>query len=259
VVADSSSMNPQIAIHRNKVHMAQPVDRPDPRANSARNWHALEESSVIRLLGVDRNAGLTSSEVVTRRLQYGPNSCEGVGSRRVTVTLVLLSFSTLIGFLLTAAILNSAVRDSIEVFSILVVVVMSAIVGFVYVLKAARALDAMRYATRTSVRVVRDGHEANVKAEELVPGDIVRLSAGDCVPADARLIETRELQVQESVLTRKSTAVDKAVSRAATDAALPQRQSMVYLGSMILNGNGLAAVVATGVQSELGKRASCSH
>jgi len=233
--------------------------RPDLRANRARNWHDLEASSVTRLLGVDPNAGLTSPEVVTGRLQYGLNSCEGVGSRRITVTLVLLSFSTIIGFLLTAAILNSAVRDNIEAFSILVVVVMSAIVGFVYVLKAARALDAMQYATQATVRVRRAGQENQIKAEELVPGDLVILSAGDSVPADARLIETRELQVQESALTGKSIAVGKGSSRAATDAPLDQRQSMVYLGTTICSGNAVAAVVATGVQTELGKRAACDN
>lgn len=251
-------MNPQIALHRNEVQMAKGT-RPDLRKNGARNWHALEASSVTRLLGVDPNAGLTSSDVVTRRLQYGLNSCERVGSRRIAITLVLLSFSSAIGFLLTAAILNTAVRDNIVAFSILVLVVMSAIVGFVYVLKAARALDAVQYATRSTVRVMRDGQEANVKAEGLVPGDIVRLSAGDCVPADARLIETRELQVQESALTGESIAVEKGISRAATDAPLNRRQSMVYLGTTICSGNAVAAVVATGVQTELGKRAACDN
>lgn len=255
-VAVFPSMNSQVAIHRNEVQMAKGI-RPEIRANSARNWHALEAPSVTRLLGVDPNVGLTLSDVVTRRLQYGLNSCERVKSRRITVTLVLLSFSTAIGFLLTAAILNTAVTDNIEAFFVLVVVVMIAIAGFVYVLKAARALDAVQYATRSTVRVVRDGQEARVKAEELVPGDIVRLSAGDCVPADARLIETRELQVQESVLTGESNAVEKGISRAATDAPLDRRQSMVYLGTTICSGNAVAAVAATGVQTELGKRAAC--
>jgi len=249
-------MNPQVAIHRNEVQMGT---RPDLRTNSERNWDALEASSVTRLLGVDPDAGLTSSDVVTRRLQYGLNSCEGVGSRRITATLVLLSFSTTIGFLLTAAILNSAVRDNIEAFSFLVVVVMSAIVGFVYVLKAARALDAMQFATQATVRVRRAGLESEIKAEELVPGDIVILSAGDCVPADARLIETSELQVQELAVTGKSVAVEKGSSRAATDAPLDQRQSMLYLGTTICSGNAVAAVVATGVQTELGKRTACDN
>lgn len=257
-VAVSPSMNPQVAIHRDEFQMAKGT-RPEVRANSARNWHALEAPSVTRLLGVDPNVGLTLSDVVTRRLQYGLNSCERVKSRRITVTLVLLSFSTAIGFLLTAAILNTGVTDNIEAFLVLVVVVMSAIVGFVYVLKAARALDAVQYATRSKVRVVRDGQEANVKAEELVPGDIVRLSGGDCVPADARLIETRELQVQESALTGESIAVEKGISRAATDAPLNRRQSMVYLGTTICSGNAVAAVVATGVQTEIGKRAACDN
>lgn len=117
----------------------------------------------------------------------------------------------------------------------------------------------MEYATRASVRVRRAGQESNIKAEELVPGDIVILGAGDCVPADARLIETKELQVQESALSGKSTAIEKRSFPVATDATLARRQSMVYLGSMVLSGEALSAVVATGVQTELGKRASCNH
>lgn len=256
MVAISSSMNPQVAIHRNEGQMAKGT-RPDLRANSARDWHALEASSVTRLLGVDASAGLTSSDVVTRRLQYGANSCEGVASRQITVTLVLLYLSTAIGFLLTAAILNSAVRDNVEAFSILVVVVLSAIVGFVYVLQAARALDGMQYATKATIRVRRAGQENQIKAEELVPGDIIILSAGDCVPADARVTEAEGLQVQESTLSGKSSAIQKRSSPVASDAPIAQRQSMVYLGSMVLSGSALAAVVATGAQTELGKRASC--
>jgi len=219
----------------------------------ARNWHA-QASLVTRLLEV--NQGLTASEVATRRLRYGPNNSETLGSQRITGMLVLLILSSVIGFLLTAAIFNSATGDNLEAFAILVVVVIGAIVGFARVLNAARALDAMQYATRATVRVRREGQETSIKAEELVPGDIVILSAGDCVPADARLIETVQLQVQESALTGKSTAVEKRISQVATDASLDQRQSMIYLGSTVLSGRALAAVVATGVQTELGKKAT---
>jgi Ca2+-transporting ATPase len=160
------------------------------------------------------------------------------------------------GFLVTAAILNRVERDSVEAFSILIVSVVGAIVGFAYVFKAARALDVMQDASRAIASVTRDGKETRVKAEELVPGDIVALKAGDCVSADARLVEAVQLETQESALTGKHTAIKKRTSPVAKDAPLDQRQSMVYLGTMIGSGSGFAVVVATGVNTELAKIAT---
>jgi Ca2+-transporting ATPase len=173
--------------------------------------------------------------------------------------LVLLFLSTVIGFLLTAGILNSAIGDRMDAFAILVLVIIGAIAGFAYVLRSARARDAMEYATRGKVRVRRQGQETKVTGEELVPGDIVILTAGDSVPADARLIEAVQLQVQESALTGKRTANEKRISSVAIDTPFDQRQSMVYLGTSINTGCAVAAVVATGVQTELGKRAACEN
>jgi Ca2+-transporting ATPase len=222
----------------------------------AENWYALEASVVARLLEVDPNQGLTASEVVARRLQYGPNSSEKVGYQRVTGLLVLLFLSIVISFLTTAVIMNSAVGDDMEAIAILVVAVIGAIAGFAHFLKAARALDATRNATRATVRVRRNGQESKIKAEELVPGDIIILKPGDCVSADARLIEAVHLRTRESVLTGKSTASEKLISPVATNAPLDERQSMLYLGTTILSGWAAAAVVATGVETELGRRAT---
>ena len=248
-------MIPQTAFPQNKTLLAM-VNRPNRQVNDSRNWHALEASAVAGLLEVDPSRGLTPSEVTSRRAHYGLNSCEALGSRRITGILVLLSLSTVSGFLLTAAILNSAVRTNIEVFSLLLVVAIAAVVSFAYMLKAARARDAMQEATQTTVRVRREGRETNVQAEELVPGDTLILNPGNCVAADARLIKTVQLQVQESALSGKNSAIAKQSLPVATDATLDQRQSMVYLGSTVLSGSALAVVVTTGVQSELGKQAT---
>lgn len=170
--------------------------------------------------------------------------------------LVLLFLSIVIGFLTTAAILNSAVRDSMEAFSIVVVTLLGAIIGFAYLLKSARALDAMQIATRANVRVKREGQDIKIKAEELVPGDIIILNVGDYVPADARLIEATQVLARESALPGKRTAVEKQSSPVVSDTPLGQRRSMVYLGTTILAGFAVAAVVATGVQTELGRMAT---
>jgi P-type Ca2+ transporter type 2C len=219
-------------------------------------WHAVETSLVMRLLGVDPKRGLTASDVASRQLSFGRNTPEGIGSRRITTLLVFLFLSIAVGFVLTAAILNGVSGDNIEVFSLLTVIVIGSIVGFAYVLKLARALDAMHDAAQACIRVRRDGKQMKLEAEQLVPGDIVILEAGDAVPADARLIEADHLQVRETVLTGKNAVVEKSTSSASDDAPLDQRQSMVYFGTALNSGSGVAVVVATGSQTELGKIAN---
>lgn len=235
------------------------VDQPVQGGATGTPWHAVETTLVTRLLGVDPIRGLTETDVATRRLSYGPNSTERIGSQRVTGMLVLLFVSIAVGFILTAAILNGASGDNIESFGLLIVIVIGSIAGFAYVLKSARALDTMHNAAQACARVRRDGKQMKVEAEQLVPGDIVILGAGDSVPADARLIEAAQLQVQETVLTGKNTVVEKGTAPASKNAQLDERQSMVYFGTELNSGSGVAVVVATGSRTELGKIAACTN
>lgn len=245
----------QTALSRNEARTSV-ADSFNRRIKGTRDWHSLEAASVTRLLNVNPNQGLTASVVASRRLRYGPNNSEGCGSHRMSGILVLLFLGIVIGFLVIAALLNRAAGDNVELFSILVVVILGAVVGFSYVLRSARALDAMRDATRAAVCVRREGQETTVAGEELVPGDIILLTAGDTVPADARLLETEQLTTKESALTGRTKDVEKRISQIALDTPLEQRQSMVYLGTTINTGRAVAAVVGTGVQTELGKRAA---
>ncbi len=225
------------------------------RVKGVKNWHAQDVSAVAELLGVIPEQGLTSSEAIASRLRYGSNSTESFRSRYITELFALLFLSIVVGFLMTAAILNSAIADGMEAFSLVAVTVLGAIVGFAYLLRSARAFDAMEHATRMYVCVKREGQDTTIKAEELVPGDIISLNAGDYVPADCRLLECTQLQVEESALTGKSTAVEKLVSAVPLDTAVGKRWSMLYLGGKVQSGSALAAVVATGFQTELGRRA----
>jgi P-type Ca2+ transporter type 2C len=225
-------------------------------AKRAYAWHALEAAAVIHMLDVDPDQGLTAAEVASRRLGYGSNSSDALASRRRNGLLLLLFSSVVIGFLLTAAVLNRAVADRVEAFSILAVLAIMAIVGFGYLLKGAHELDAVQDATRSKVRVRRDRQETDVIAEELVPGDIIILGAGDCVSADARLIKAEQLHVQETALTGKSSDVEKLVPEVPAAAPVEMRQSMVYLGTTISTGSGVAVVVATGLETEVGKIAA---
>jgi Ca2+-transporting ATPase len=160
--------------------------------------------------------------------------------------------SLVIALLAVAASVAWATGDVLEAIAILVVLIINATVGFATEWQAGRALDALRRQARTITRVRRDDVEKTVEAEELVPGDIVVLNAGDRVPADARLLEAARLQVEESALTGESTTVEKSVEPVAVGTSLAERRSMLYLGTGVAAGSAVGLVVATGPQTELG-------
>jgi Ca2+-transporting ATPase len=216
-------------------------------------WHALEGAAAAATLTVDPAQGLASSDVDDRRLTFGANAIQTIRPRPAWRMMVDQFASLVIGLLAVAAAVAWATGDHLEGIAILVVLIINAIVGFATEWQAGRALDALRRQARTITRVRRDSVEKNIDAEELVPGDIVVLNAGDRVPADARLIEAARLQVEESALTGESTTVEKAVEPVAADTSLTERGSMLYLGTGIAGGRAVALVVATGLQTELGR------
>ncbi len=216
-------------------------------------WHALEGAAVAAALTVDPVRGLVSSDVNERRLAFGANAIQEIRPRPAWRMLVDQFASLVIGLLAVAAAVAWATGDLLEAIAILVVLVINASVGFATEWQAGRALDALRRQARTITRVRRDGVEKTIDAEELVPGDIVVLNAGDRVPADARLLEAARLQVEESALTGESATVEKGVEPVTVDTSLTERRSMVYLGTGIASGRAVVLVVATGRQTELGR------
>src|ERR1041384_3194917 len=172
------------------------------------HWHALEPHDVSLSLKVDPNIGLTPLEVNERQLRYGPNALQRIQSRPAWRVLIDQFASIVIALLAIAAVISWATGDGAEAIAILIVLILNAAVGFATEWQAGRALDALRRQSRTLTRVRRDGFESTVDAEELVPGDIIILNAGDRVPADARLIALR-LEAEESALTGESTTVEK--------------------------------------------------
>jgi len=186
--------------------------RPADVATPALQWHALEVDAVAQLLDVDPKAGLTSSEVSERQRRYGRNVLQRIQPRSAWRVLVDQFAGIVIGLLAVAAAISWATGDTAEAIAILVVLVLNAAVGFATEWQAGRALDALRRQSRTTSRVRRDGFETSIDAEELVPGDIVILNAGDRVPADARLSQALRLQAEESALTGESAPVEKSAA-----------------------------------------------
>ena len=181
------------------------------RSTAGKLPHALSVETVVHSFGIDPAMGLSSIRFAEHQAHYGPNSIQSIRPRPAWRLLVDQFASVVIALLAVAALIAWATGDVIEAAAIVVVLVINALVGFMTEWQAGRALEALRRQTRMTTRVRRDGIETTVDAEDLVPGDIVILNAGDRVPADARLLECYCLQTEESALTGESTPVDKAI------------------------------------------------
>jgi Ca2+-transporting ATPase len=160
--------------------------------------------------------------------------------------------NTLIVVLLVAAGLSLALGEVVDALVILAAVVINVLVGFIQEARAEAALDELRKFVRYQTRVVRQGHESIIGVEQLVPGDVIHLAAGDRVPADSRLIEVHDLETNEALLTGESQPVNKSLGEVLPGTVLAERTNMVYSGTSITRGDGLAVVIGTGSQTELG-------
>ena len=213
--------------------------------------HALPVTEVLRRLRVSAD-GLSDDEVNKRRKRFGLNT---IASRRASSAshLLLHQFKSPIVYLLGgAAGLAFYFGELEEGSAIVTVLAINALIGFVTELKAARSIQALRALGAHSARVRREGRVHLVPAEELVPGDMVVLDAGDVVSADLRLIETSRLSADESTLTGESIAVDKQTQPISANARLGDRASMLFKGTAVTRGSGIGVVVATGLATELG-------
>ncbi|RMC29938.1 HAD-IC family P-type ATPase [Paracoccus siganidrum] len=200
-----------------------------------------------------RPEGLSGDEAARRLQQYGPNRLPEAPPRSPVIRFLAQFNNVLIYVLLGAAAITAALAHWIDTSVILAVVVANAVIGFVQEGKAEAALGAIRNMLAPHATVLRDGRRVSVEGAALVPGDVVLLEAGDKVPADLRLIEARSLSAQEAVLTGESVPVEKTPEPVAPDAALGDRRSMLYSGTLITQGTARGLVTATGQQTEIGR------
>ena len=197
--------------------------------------------------------GLGDEEASRRLAGHGPNRLPEP-PRAGVLTRFLRQFANLLIYvLLTAAAVTALLGHWVDTVVILAVVVVNATIGFIQEGRAEQALSAIRGMLAPRARLVRDDRRVNLPAEELVPGDRVLLEAGDKVPADLRLTTAHGLRIQEAALTGESVAVDKTTVAVAEDAALGDRSSMAFSGSMVAAGTGEGVVVATGSTTEIGR------
>jgi Ca2+-transporting ATPase len=214
---------------------------------------ALPVDEVLAHLGVSVAGGLADEEVKRRLKTFGPNMI--AARRKASAVAVLLhQFQSPVVYLLSAAAALAFYFGELEEgAAIAAVLAVNALIGFLTELKAARSIEALRALGSRSARVRRDGHTRIIAAEQMVPGDIVLLEAGDAISADMRLVEASNLAADESTLTGESVAVDKTTQPVAADARLADRTSMLFKGTAVTHGSGAGAVVATGLHTELGQ------
>lgn len=216
-------------------------------------WHELSSHELIRQLDSNLHTGLTAAEVEARRRQYGVNELTGRSGTHPVIQFLSQFNQPLLYILLGAGAIKAFLGEWVNAGVIWGVTVINAIIGFVQESKAESAIHALASAVQTDTTVLRDSQKSQVPSPELVPGDLVLLSAGDKVPADLRLLQVQNLQVNESALTGESIAVAKTTQSLPADIPLAERINMVYAGSFVTAGQGTGIVVAIGNQTETGR------
>ena len=240
------SARPADTLLRVTVEPAPP--RPEPRP-----WYRLEGDAVLDSLGASRE-GLTTDAAQRRREEHGPNELPE-GARRTALGVVTAQLTDLmILVLLGAAGVSVALGELQDAVVILGIVLLNAVIGAVQELRAERAVQALRELAAPLARVRRDGRWTPVPAADVVPGDLLRVEAGDVVTADARLLAGTDLAVDEAALTGESHPVEKdpaAIDR--PELPVGDRRGLVHRGTQVTRGHGEGVVVATGLRTELGK------
>lgn len=214
--------------------------------------HALTAAEVFAALDATPD-GLDGDAARQRLASYGPNRIEEAAVEPAWKRFLRHFDDVLIYILLAAAALKAAMGEWIDFWVILAVAVINAVIGFVQEGRAEQALAGIRNMLSADAQVLRDGEWTHVPAEELVPGDLVRVSAGAKVPADIRLVEASNLRVEEAALTGEAVPSDKGVDPVAADAGVGDRSSMLFSSSLVSAGQGVGVVTATGSQAEIGR------
>jgi len=224
-----------------------------PEKELAAEWHALSVSDCLEILGSDPQRGLTTSEARRRKEIYGPNIIErkkGISPLRIFARQFM---NLMLIILLIATAISALLGEYVDALVILIIVFVASILGFWQEFRAERIVESLRKMLSPTCSVLRDGEKQRIAAEDVVPGDVLLLEAGDKIVADARVIESFNLQAYEAALTGESEPVLKTSNPLPRDTSLPDRTNMVFAGTSITSGKGKAVVTATGMRMEFGK------
>ena len=222
-------------------------------------WHSIEADEVLLRLESSQQ-GLTTAVAQQRLAEHGPNTLPEKKRRSLLIILLGQFSDFMILVLLAAALISGLVGEPQDTIAILVIVLLNAIIGAIQEFRAERAVAALRKMSAPEAHVVRGDHSVTLAAAELVPGDIVVLQAGDIVPADLRLLEVEEMLTDESALTGESATVNKhpeVINE--TELSPGDRLNIAFKSSLVTSGAGRGVVVATGLNTEIGRIAELLH
>lgn len=215
-------------------------------------WFALATPEVTERLETSATTGLTSSEAARRLIEFGANEISADAERSWVPVLVAQFTGPLTLILLVAAVISAGLGEVIDAVAITVILVVNAALGFVQEWRAGQAIDALTSMMVVRARVIRDGRSMSIDSIDLVPGDLVEVSAGDRVPAEIRVTEAVGLMIDESALTGEPQGVRKSSPPVAGDAMLSERACLLHAGTDAKAGHGRGIVVATGASTEFG-------
>ncbi|MCB1800947.1 MAG: cation-transporting P-type ATPase [Gammaproteobacteria bacterium] len=218
-----------------------------------RHWHHLPQDEALDLLDSNAEKGLDRFAIEQRQKDFGPNLLTQRKGKGPILRFLLQFHQALVYILLAAVVIKIMLGAWVDASVIFGVVLLNAIIGFVQEGKALSALAALSRALTTTSTVVRAGEKQQIDAAQLVPGDIVLLASGDKVPADLRLLRSRNLQIDESSLTGESVPVGKQTAALAHDVVLAERTNMAYSSSLVTYGTGVGVVTETGDATEIGR------
>ena len=220
------------------------------------NWHTQSTPAIFESLATSPQ-GLSSKIAEEKLQQFGPNELQE-GKKRTIAGILLAQFKdVMILILLAAAIIAGIIGDLTDTIVILIIVLLNAVIGFIQEYRAEKSMQALKKMAVTQCRVMRDGKSSSLSASLLVPGDVVLLEAGNSVPADLRIIESKNLKIEEAALTGESHAIDKTIEvLEKEDLPLGDKKNMAFKGTFVNYGRGMGVVIATGMQTELGRIAT---
>jgi Ca2+-transporting ATPase len=218
-----------------------------------KHWHHCPTEEVTTLLTTNTSKGLSQFEAKHRLERFGPNSVTAKKQQGPLIRFLLQFHQPLVYILLAAAFITLLLREYLDSFVIFGVVMVNAIIGFIQESKAEKAIESLKKMMTTQATVLRDGKWLSIDSVNLVVGDIVKLQSGDKVPADVRLLQCRDLQVDESALTGESVPVIKKEQTLDPETILADRRNMAYAGTLVTYGQAQAVIVATGDNTETGR------
>ncbi len=237
--------------HPRKPDASAPPGRTDA-CSRATVWHARPVEESIAAL-CTATTGLSAAEARRRLDRHGPNRLPEPPQRSPLLRFLSHFHNVLIYVLIASAVVTAALQHWVDTGVILAVVIVNAVIGYIQEGRAERAMEAIRGMLAPRSAVLRDGRRTSVDAADLVPGDIVLIEAGDRVPADLRVIEAHGLKAEEAILTGESVPVEKTAAPVAGEAALGDRTSMLFSGTLAAAGAGRGVVAATAAQTQIGQ------